>query len=88
MKKIIAAVLMIAVIATITFLISSCAATKDTQTSGSDLWSNYCGRCHNAPPSSMYTSEQWTVLGTHMKMRAQIRDDEMQKIVAFLQSGK
>jgi cytochrome c553 len=84
MKKIITAIMMVAAVTTIAILSNSCSATKGVETSGSDLWENYCGRCHNAPPTSMYTAEQWEVLGTHMKMRAQIRDDEVQKIVAFL----
>ena len=73
---------------TIGLVAQSCVSTKVAAMSGSELWSNNCGRCHNAPGSSVYTAEQWEVLGQHMRMRAHITAMDAQKITEFLQSSK
>ena len=66
----------------------SCVSTKIAEKDGSQLWSENCGRCHNAPASSVYTAEQWEVIGMHMRMRAHVTAAETRKIVDFLQSSK
>ncbi|MEP6795920.1 MAG: cytochrome c [Saprospiraceae bacterium] len=53
---------------------------------GSQLWSENCGRCHNAPAGSVYSNNEWDLIGTHMRMRAQLTADETRKIVSFLQT--
>ena len=89
MKKITATLILTMTVIVFALLSNSCASVKNvTNQSGSDLWANNCGRCHNAPPSTSYTNEQWEVLGMHMKMRAQVTDDDMKKIVGFLKSGQ
>ena len=35
----------------------------------------------------LYTKDQWVVIGTHMKLKAGLTNDEKEKIVAFLQGG-
>lgn len=73
----------------LTALLMSCSTTtKIANRSGSELWSANCGRCHNAPPSSTYSPEQWEVIGLHMKTRALITDIEKDKIVAFFKAGQ
>ncbi len=68
-----------------TIIINSCAATADiVAKSGTQLWGENCIRCHNAPPSSDYSPAQWETIGMHMKLRANLTDDEINKIVAFL----
>ena len=57
------------------------ASSKD----GSQLWSENCARCHNAPGRSVYTPEEWEVVGMHMRMRAHLTGEEARKIVEFLQ---
>ena len=89
MKKLTITFILTASVTVFALLANSCSSMKSiTDQSGSDLWANDCGRCHNAPPSTSYTNEQWDVLGMHMKVRAHITDDEMKKIVAFLKSGQ
>jgi cytochrome c553 len=73
---------------TIGLAVQSCVSAKVQEKSGSELWSENCGRCHNAPGSSVYNAEQWEVLGQHMRMRAHITAMEAQKITEFLQSSK
>ena len=85
MKKIFAILTIIAIVAILSAL-HSCAAGKEAQAakSGSQLWSENCGRCHNAPGSSVYSPEQWEVLVMHMKARTMIPDDDIKKILAFM----
>ena len=76
-------------ISLITLLSVSCSVSKEVAAkSGSQLWSENCGRCHNAPGASNYSSEHWDVIGTHMRMRAHVTAEETRKIVEFLQSSK
>lgn len=88
MKKI--AGIFIALIAVIvaTVTVNSCSATQTiTAKTGMKLWGENCIRCHNAPPSSDYSPMQWETIGMHMKLRANLTDDEAKKIVEFLKSG-
>ena len=69
----------------ITAIISGCAATQEVASkSGSRLWSENCSRCHNAPPASAFSSEQWITIGMHMQSRALLTEKERDKIVEFL----
>ncbi len=69
-------------------LLNSCAPTKAiADKSGVQLWAENCNRCHNAPTQDQYTKDQWVVIGTHMKLKAGLTNDEKDKIVAFLQGG-
>lgn len=78
----------VVVIIFITSVIIGCATmTNIADRSGSELWGQNCGRCHNSPPSSTYSADQWEVLVLHMKTRALITDVEKDKIVAFLKSS-
>lgn len=52
--------------------------------SGAQLWAENCQRCHNTPSPSTFSHEQWTTVGMHMQTRAQLTDEEREKIVAFL----
>ena len=52
--------------------------------SGSQLWSENCNRCHNAPPSSSYTNNQWEAATEHMRQKALLTDKEVEKITSFL----
>lgn len=66
-------------------LLSSCAPTKEiAEKSGAQLWGENCNRCHSAPSQDQYAKDQWGIIGTHMKLKAGITNDEMNKIVAFL----
>jgi hypothetical protein len=68
---------------------SSCAPTKEiADKSGAQLWGENCNRCHNAPSQDQYSRDQWTIIGTHMKLKAGITYDEQSKIVAFLKGDK
>lgn len=88
MKKIIGIFIILVAVIGATLIINGCAATANiTAKSGSQLWGENCNRCHNAPPSADYSSSQWEVIGTHMKLRANLTDDETTKIVSFLKAS-
>lgn len=66
-------------------LLDSCAPTKAiAEKSGALLWGENCNRCHSAPAKDQYSSDQWGIIGTHMKLKAGLTDDEINKIVAYL----
>ncbi len=86
MKKIFVILTLIATIAIISMQYG-CEAGKQVASAktGSQLWAENCGRCHNAPGSSVYSNDQWEVLVMHMKTRAVIPDEDCKKVLAFLQ---
>ena len=70
----------------LTMITSGCAPTqKIAEKSGAQLWGENCNRCHNSPSKDQYSPEQWDVIVTHMKVRANVTDDEVKKIEGFLQ---
>jgi hypothetical protein len=88
MKKIRGILIAIAAIISATIIINGCAASQMViAKTGTQLWGENCIRCHNAPPSSDYSSAQWETISMHMKLRANLTDDETNKIVAFLKSA-
>lgn len=78
--------LLIVLITGIMMLLSACASTspKEQQASGAQLWAQKCQSCHNAPPPSAMSTEQWDVIIYHMRVKANLTNQEAKKIVAFL----
>lgn len=73
---------------TIVLLINSCASTAlITAKPGAQLWGENCQRCHNTPPPTVFNDSQWEAVGTHMQLRANLTQDEVNKVIAFLQSA-
>ncbi len=69
-------------------VINGCATSQSVASkTGSQLWGENCVRCHNAPSPSDYSGVQWETIGIHMKLRANLTEEETKKMVAFLQSG-
>jgi hypothetical protein len=69
-------------------IIASCAVSKTVaEKSGSQLWGENCIRCHNAPSSAEYGPAQWETIDIHMKLRANLTDDETNKILVYLKSA-
>lgn len=71
-------------------IINGCAAStaEIASKSGSKLWSENCGRCHNSPSPASFNAEQWETIGMHMQIRANLTAEETDKIVAFLKSSE
>jgi len=54
---------------------------------GAQLWAENCTRCHNTPSPSIYSDAQWEAVGEHMRYKANLTDQEVTKVVAFLKSA-
>ena len=69
----------------IVVLLNGCAESqKVAAKSGAQLWAENCQRCHNTPSPASFSHEQWMTIGMHMQTRAQLTEQEKNKIVAFL----
>jgi len=80
-------VAMILTICTISLLISSCAVTQKVKDkTGTQLWGENCGRCHNAPGPGEFNAVHWDVVGTHMRVRTNITATEETKIIEYLKN--
>ena len=77
----------LAVVAIFTAMIANgCVESQKVKAkSGAQLWAENCQRCHNTPSPNTFSHEQWVTIGMHMQTRAQLTDQEREKIVAFLQ---
>lgn len=72
----------------VTWMVESCKTSEEiSYKPGALLWGENCARCHNAPSPDAFSDAQWDVIGTHMKIRATLTDDEVKKITEFLKSG-
>jgi cytochrome c5 len=58
-----------------------------TQLSGNQLWSQYCGLCHNTRSPKDYSDAQWGAAMAHMRIQARLTGEEERKIRAFLQAS-
>jgi cytochrome c2 len=92
MKRIFAPIAVVSGILVLFFGIMSANSCKTpaaiTNKSGAQLWAENCNRCHNAPPPEIYSNAQWEVVGEHMRYKANLTDEEVRKIVAFLKASK
>ena len=88
MKKIPIIITFFAVIAA-AIIISSCATTTDLASakSGAQLWGENCLRCHNAPSPETLSDPEWDVAVMHMRVRANLTEDEATKIAEFLKTA-
>ena len=86
MKKII--IILTFTVAITSILLSGCAPTQMiADKTGAQLWGENCNRCHNAPSMDQYNKDQWVVIGDHMRARANVTNDEVTKIIGFLQGS-
>ncbi len=69
------------------------AAVSDTsqefkiEKSGAQLWGEVCNRCHLAPSPADYNDTDWETISLHMRVRANLTANEIQKIEGFLKSA-
>lgn len=70
-------------------LIGSCATPNEAMAakSGAQLWGENCLRCHNTPSPETFSDLEWDVAVMHMRVRANLTEDEAVKIVAFLKTA-
>ena len=66
---------------------NSCAVSqKVNDKTGTQLWGENCGRCHNAPGPGEFSAVNWDIIGKHMRVRANITESEEKKIIEYLKS--
>jgi cytochrome c1 len=54
---------------------------------GAQLWADNCVRCHNVRSPSSYSDAHWEVVMLHMRVRANLTEDEQKEILDFLKSA-
>jgi hypothetical protein len=55
--------------------------------SGSSLWSENCGRCHNFRTPTDFSDGEWDVITLHMRVRANLTAEEYKAIRDFLKAS-
>ena len=85
MKKI-PLVISLFILITAIAIISSCSSTSSLAEakSGAQLWGENCIRCHNAPSPETFSDTEWDVAIMHMRIRANLTENEAVKIAEFL----
>ncbi len=58
-----------------------------TAKSGAQIWGENCIRCHNPASPETFSDVEWDVATTHMQIRANLTQEEANKVAAFLQSA-
>ncbi|MFY0654352.1 MAG: cytochrome c [Cyclobacteriaceae bacterium] len=58
-----------------------------TEKSGAQLWGESCVRCHNTASPTTFSDTEWDVAVTHMEIRAQLTEQEANKIYEFMTSA-
>lgn len=53
---------------------------------GAKVYSQNCGRCHNARPAEEYSKKEWSVVIPHMRAKAHMTGKEALAVEAFLAS--
>lgn len=53
---------------------------------GAKIYSENCGRCHNARPAEEYTKKEWSVVMPHMRAKSHMTGKETLAVEAFLAS--
>lgn len=88
MKKIPIIISIFFLVGTITFL-NSCSTTSSLAEakSGAQLWGENCLRCHNAPSPETFSDTEWDVAVMHMRVRANLTENESVKIAEFLKTA-
>lgn len=54
---------------------------------GAQLWAENCTRCHYSRPPKQYSAQQWDIIVTHMRLRADLTGQEAREITKFLQAN-
>ncbi len=81
------AIIVLAGMVSVFFLLNSCSAPRLATATGAQLWGENCVRCHNAPPPTDFTDAQWEAVGDHMRLIGLLTKEERDRIIEFLQSA-
>lgn len=88
MKKLKVIGLILGVVVSLNLYITSCKTPAIIQAKTSaQLWGENCSRCHNVPSPADFSDSEWELIGTHMRVRANLTAEETNKIIEFMQSA-
>jgi hypothetical protein len=88
MKNKISKILFVSLVVLFISIVIGCASDlSNSEKPGALLWGENCGRCHNVRPPSSLSDSEWDVAVLHMRTRANLTEDEAEKIVVFLKAG-
>lgn len=51
---------------------------------GAQVWAENCTRCHTPRPATQYSAQQWDIITTHMRLRANLNGEEQRAVYRFL----
>lgn len=51
---------------------------------GAELWQHTCAHCHNLRPIPEFSAEQWPIIVTHMRTRADLTKPQAEAIANYL----
>ncbi len=70
-------------------VVISCSSTSQISAAkgGAQLWGENCLRCHNAPSPETFSDTEWDVAVMHMRIRANLTDEEADKVVDWLKTA-
>lgn len=77
----------IAYLGTITANAEEIGKSKDNAARGAITWSQNCARCHEMRDPREFRDDQWKVILSHMRLRANLTGQQQRDILAFLQSS-
>lgn len=60
---------------------------NETELSGSGLWAQNCGRCHNFRGPQEFNDSQWNIIVSHMRKIGGIPGNQARAIIKFLQEA-
>ena len=60
---------------------------NETELSGSELWAQNCGRCHNFRGPQEFNDSQWNIIVNHMRVIGGIPGNQARAIIKFLQEA-
>lgn len=52
---------------------------------GGRIWAGTCNRCHNLRPPAQFTAEQWPIIVSHMRARADLTRQQAEAVAAYLE---
>ena len=87
MKKSIINLIIIASIVSLAALFNSCQSPAVSAKLGVQIWGENCLRCHNTASPATLSDLEWDTAVMHMKVRANLTEEESRKVLEFLQSA-
>jgi mono/diheme cytochrome c family protein len=57
---------------------------QDMAADGATLWRETCSHCHNLRSAQEFTAQQWPIIVSHMRTRADLSKSEAEAIAAYL----